>query len=225
MIFYQNWRSLAAYRVRVALAMKSIPHDVVDINLAAGAQHDPAFKAINPQAVLPVLVIGDQSAGKPVAGADTVLFQSMAILEYLEEIQPTPSLLPSDPAGRARVRGLAQLHAADVHPLLVPRVRQYLQKDAGFDDAALEKWLFRALRSGMDAIEANLVASPSTGTFCHGEQPTMADICLCAQLIAMQLFKCDASAYPTAQRIFAACQALPAFAQAHPMKQPGAPAA
>ncbi len=224
MIFYQNWRSLAAYRVRVALAMKSIPHQVVDIDLAAGAQHDPAFKAVNPQGVLPVLVIGDQAAEPAATGTDTVLFQSMAILEYLDEIQPSPALLPSDPAGRARVRGLAQIHAADVHPLLVPRVRQYLQKEAGFDDAALEAWLFRALRSGLDAIEANLVASPSTGTFCHGEQPTIADICLCSQLIAMQLFKCDASAYPTAQRIFAACQALPAFADAHPKRQPGAPA-
>jgi maleylacetoacetate isomerase len=214
MIFYQNWRSLAAYRVRVALALKGIDHEVVDINLAAGAQHAPAFKAINPQAVLPVLVVDGE-----------VLFQSLAILEYLEEVYPAPALLPADPLARARVRGLAQIHAADVHPLLVPRVRQYLQKEAGFDDAALEKWLFRALHSGLAAIETNLAVSPRTGTFCDGEAPSIADICLCSQLIAMQLFKCDATAYPHAQRIFAACQALPAFAQAHPLRQPGAPAA
>jgi len=215
MIFYGNWRSLAAYRVRVALALKGIQHEVVTIDLAAGEQHTPAFKAINPQGVLPALVDGD----------GPVLFQSMAILEYLDETHPTPPLLPADAIGRSRVRGLAQIHASDVHPLLAIRVRQYLQKEAGLDDAAIEQWLFRALRTGLQAIEINLATAPQTGVFCHGDTPTMADICLCGQIIAMELFKCEASAYPTAQRIYAACQQLPAFADSHPMKQPGAPAA
>lgn len=215
MIFYGNWRSLAAYRVRVALALKGIQHEVVTIDLAVGEQHTPAFKAINPQGVLPALVDGD----------GPVLFQSMAILEYLDETHPTPPLLPADAIGRARVRGLAQIHASDVHPLLAIRVRQYLQKEAGLDDAAIEQWLFRALRTGLQAIEINLATAPQTGLFCHGDTPTMADICLCGQIIAMELFKCDASAYPTAQRIYAACQQLPAFADSHPMKQPGAPVA
>lgn len=217
MLFYGNWRSLAAYRVRVALALKNIAHEVIAVDLAAGEHQQPAFKTINPQGVLPALVDGD----------GPVLFQSMAILEYLEETHPAPPLLPGDAAGRARVRGLAQIHASDVHPLLAARVRQYLQAEAGFDDPAIQQWLFRALRSGMQAIETNLTTSPHTGTFCHGDAPTMADICLCGQLIAMELFQCDVSAdptaYPTAQRIYAACQQLPAFADSHPMKQPGAP--
>ena len=215
MILYGNWRSLAAYRVRVALALKSIPHELVNVDLASGEQHGAKYKAVNPQGVLPAL---DDGLGE-------VLFQSLAIVEYLDEKFPTPPLLPADPAGRARVRGLAQIHAADVHPLLVPRVRNYLQKDAGMDDAALNKWLARALLSGLDAIEANLATSRHTGRFCHGDTPTLADICLASQLIAMQLFKIDALAYPTATRIYAACDALPAFSGSHPLKQPGAPVA
>lgn len=214
MILYGNWRSLATYRVRVALALKAIPHEVVDIDMASGAHHGARFKAINPQGVLPALDDGHGAA----------LFQSLAIIEYLDETHPTPPLLPADAAGRARVRGLAQIHAADVHPLLVPRVRNHLQKDAGLNDVALQRWLERALLTGLDAIEANLAHSPHTGEFCYGNTPTLADICLASQMIAMQLFKVDASAYPTAQRIYAACEKLPAFAGAHPSKQPGAPA-
>ena len=214
MILYGNWRSLATYRVRVALALKAIPHQVVGIDMAAGEHHGARFKALNPQGVLPAL---DDGHG-------AVLFQSLAIIEYLDETHPTPPLLPADAAGRARVRGLAQIHAADVHPLLVPRVRNHLQKDAGLDDVALQRWLERALLTGLDAIEANLAHSPHTGEFCHGNTPTLADICLASQMIAMQLFKVDASAFPTAQRIYTACEKLPEFAGAHPLKQPGAPA-
>jgi maleylacetoacetate isomerase len=214
MIFYGNWRSLAAYRVRVALALKNIPHDVVAIDMAGGEHLGERFKAINPQGVIPAL---DDGHGN-------LLFQSLAIVEYLDETQPQPPLLPRDPAGRARVRGLALIHAADVHPLLVPRVRNHLQKDAGLDDAAVQRWLARALTTGLDAIETNLARSPHTGTFCHGDAPTLADICLCSQLLAMFFFKVDASAYPIALRIQAACEKLPAFANAHPLKQPGAPA-
>ena len=214
MILYGNWRSLATYRVRVALALKGIPHTVSAVDMATGEHQGARFKAINPQGVLPAL---DDGHG-------AVLFQSMAIIEYLDETHPTPPLLPADAPGRARVRGLAQIHAADVHPLLVPRVRKHLQNDAGLDDAALQRWLARALLTGLDAIEANLAQSPHTGEFCHGNTPTLADICLASQLIAMQLFNVDASAYPTALRIYAACQSLPAFAGAHPLKQPGVPA-
>jgi maleylacetoacetate isomerase len=213
MILYGNWRSLAVYRVRVALALKAIPHEVVSIDMAGGEHHGERFKAINPQGVLPAL---DDGQGH-------VLFQSLAIIDYLDETHPSPPLLPADAVGRARVRGLAQIHAADVHPLLVPRVRAFLQQDAGLDDAALQRWLARALLSGLTAIEAHLVRSPDTGTFCHGDSPTVADLCLASQMIAMQLFKIDTAAFPTAQRIHAACERLPAFANAHPLKQPGAP--
>jgi maleylacetoacetate isomerase len=213
MNFYSNWRSLAAYRVRVALALKGIAHEVTQVDMLGGAHLLPEFRAINPQAVLPALVIDDER----------VLCQSMAIVEYLDEIAPTPPLLPADPAGRARVRGLAFIHAADSHPLLVPRVRQFLQKDSALDDAAIQRWVTRALTTGLQAIEANLVSSPDTGLYCHGDQVTLADICLSSHLLAMMFFNVDASAFPKAVGIHDRLQALPAFAVSHPLKQPGAP--
>lgn len=214
MIFYSNWRSLAAYRVRVALALKQVPHQVQAIDMLGGEHLKPEFRAVNPQAVLPAVKLED----------GRVLFQSMAIVEYLDEIAPTPPLLPTDAAGRARVRGLALIHAADTHPLLVPKVRNHLTKDLGLGDESLQKWLSRALHSGLEAIEAQLAGSKDTGTYCHGEQVTLADICLASHLLAFMFFKLDASAYPRAVAINERLQALPAFAAAHPLKQPGAPA-
>lgn len=214
MIFYSNWRSLAAYRVRVALALKGVQHEVVTVDMLGGEHHGAPFKAINPQGVIPALRTSDGQ----------VLVQSLAILEYLEEIAPSPALLPADAAGRARVRGLALIHAADTHPLLVPRVRAHLQQNAGLDDTALQAWIHRALHTGLDAIEKLLAGSPATGQFCHGDQPTIADITLMSHMLAMGFFQCDPSAYPTANRIARRCEALAAFADAHPLKQPGAPA-
>lgn len=213
MIFYSNWRSLAAYRVRVALALKQVPHQVQAIDMLGGEHLKPEFRAVNPQAVLPALKLDD----------GRVLFQSMAIVEYLDEIAPTPALLPTDAAGRARVRGLALIHAADTHPLLVPKVRNHLTKEQGLNEEALQKWLARALHSGLEAIEAQLAASKDTGLYCHGDQVTLADICLASHLLAFMFFKLDASAYPTAVAINERLQALPAFVAAHPLKQPGAP--
>lgn len=214
MILYGNWRSLATYRVRVALALKDIPHQVVAINMQGNEHRSEAFRKINPQGVLPAL---DDGHG-------AVLFQSMAILEYLEEAHPQRPLLPEDLAARARVRGLALIVVADAHPLLVPRVREFLQQETGLHDGELKSWLDRALLTALDAIEADLKASRHTGQFCHGDTPTMADICLASHLIAAEFFKCDTSSYLEAHRIFANCNELPAFADSHPLKQPGAPA-
>ena len=214
MILYGNWRSLATYRVRVALALKSVPHEVKAINMQGNEHRSDAFKKLSPQGVLPAL---DDGHG-------AVLFQSLAILEYLEEAYPTPALLPKNLAARARVRGLSLIVAADAHPLLVPRVREFLQQEAGLHDGELKSWIDRALLTALDAIEADLHASPHTGEFCHRDTPTMADICLASHLIAAQFFKCDTSSYKKAQRIFANCNELPAFADSHPLKQPGAPA-
>lgn len=214
MILYGNWRSLATYRVRVALALKSVPHEVKAINMQGNEHRSDAFKKLSPQGVLPAL---DDGHG-------AVLFQSLAILEYLEEAHPTPALLPKNLAARARVRGLSLIVAADAHPLLVPRVREFLQQEAGLHDGELKSWLDRALLTALDAIEADLHASPHTGEFCHGDTPTMADICLASHLIAAQFFKCDTSSYKEAHRIFANCNEIPAFADSHPLKQPGAPA-
>ena len=213
MIFYSNWRSLAAYRVRVALALKGVPHEVRAIDMLGGEHLKPEFRAVNPQAVLPALALDD----------GRVLFQSMAIVEYLDEIAPQPPLLPTDATGRARVRGLALIHAADTHPLLVPKVRKHLTKEQGLSEEALQKWLARALHSGLEAIEAQLAGSKDTGRFCHGEEVTLADICLASHLLAFMFFKLDASAYPTAVAINQRLQALPAFAASHPLQQPGAP--
>ena len=214
MILYGNWRSLATYRVRVALALKSVPHEVKAINMQGNEHRGDAFKKLSPQGVLPAL---DDGHG-------AVLFQSLAILEYLEEAHPTPALLPRDLAARARVRGLSLIVAADAHPLLVPRVREFLQQEAGLHDGELKSWLDRALLTALDAIEADLHASPHTGEFCHGDTPTMADICLASHIIAAQFFKCDTSSYKECQRVFTNCMAIPAFADSHPLKQPGAPA-
>jgi maleylacetoacetate isomerase len=213
MILYGNWRSLATYRVRVALALKGVPHKVAAVNMQGNEHRGKAFRSLNPQGVLPAL---DDGHG-------AVLFQSLAILEYLEEAYPKPALLPSGLAARARVRGLALIVAADAHPLIVPRVREYLQQEAGLHDADLKGWIDRALLTALDAIEANLSASRDTGEFCHGDTPTIADICLASHLIAAQFFKCDTASYTHAQRIFTNCNALPAFADSHPLKQPGAP--
>ncbi len=213
MRLYGFWRSLATYRVKVALALKGIAFEETSIDLLAGKQHEEGYRAVNPQAVVPSLDLED--GGEP-------LFQSLAILEYLEETHPRPPLLPADPRGRARVRGLALIAAADGHPLVVPRIRKYLQKDLGVDDAARDRWLAHWTLEALAAIEAHLAREPQTGRFCHGDTPTLADLCLAGQVIAGQYFHCDVSSVPTAMRIYGECMKIDAFAGAHPLRQPGA---
>ena len=210
---YGFWRSLATCRVRIALRLKGIPFEEVAVNLMKGEQHAEGYKAINPQAVVPSLVVDD----------DAPLFQSMAILEYIEEIAPEPPLLPPDPRGRARVRGLAQIIVSDTHPLMVPRVREFLEKDFGLDEAKRNKWLENWATKGLLAVEAQLVKETETGRFCHGGLPTIADICVASQVFGAQLFGFDTSNVPTVMRIFGECLKLEAFDKSQPMKQPGAP--
>lgn len=208
------WRSLATYRVRVALALKGIPAEEVSIDLLKGRQFEEGYRAINPQSVVPALVVDD---GPP-------LFQSLAILEYLDETRPEPPLLPADPRGRARVRGIAMIAACDGHPLVVPRIRNYLEKEMGVDEAARNRWLAHWTLKALEAMEAHLAREPETGRFCHGDAPTIADICLASQMIAAtQYFRCDTSGVPTASRIFAECMKIGAFDRSQPLKQPQAP--
>ena len=209
------WRSLATFRVRIALNLKGIPYEEEAIDLNAGVQHTPAYRAVNPQGVLPALVDGE----------GPVLFQSLAILDYLEETRPEPPLLPRDPRGRARVRGLAAIVAADSHPLMVPRVREYLADELAVPEEARTRWIRHWIGAGLAAIEANLAASPETGTHCHGDAPTFADICLVSLMAGAGLFGADTSGLPTVERIAKTCLAQDAFARAHPLRQPGAPAA
>jgi len=207
------WRSLATCRVRVALALKGIKAEEVSINLMQGQQHGAEYRAVNPQSLVPALVIDN---GPP-------LFQSMAILEYLEETHPQPPLLPQDPRGRARVRGLAQIVAADSHPLIVPRIRTYLEKELHVDEAGRTRWAQHWILEALKAIEAHLVGEPETGRFCHGDTPTLADICLATQVFGTQFFNCDTSGVPAVMRIFGECMKIEAFDRAQPLKQPGAP--
>jgi maleylacetoacetate isomerase len=214
MKLYGFWRSLATYRVKVALALKGLAAEEVSIDLLKGKQHEKDYVAVNAQAVVPALVL--EEGGAP-------LFQSLAILEYLEETQPRPPLLPKDPRGRARVRGLALIAAADGHPLVVPRVRAYMEKELKLDEAARNKWLAHWTLKALEAIEAHLAREKETGRFCHGDTPTIADICLAGQVVgAVGYFKCDVSGVPTCMRIYEECMKIDAFNKAHPLKQPGA---
>jgi maleylacetoacetate isomerase len=214
MKLFGYWRSMATFRVRMAMNVKGIkPDEEVSIDLTTGAQFAEAYKKVNPQMVLPALV----------DGAPPVLFQSIPIMEYLEETHPKPPILPADPRGRARVRGLAQIVASEAHPLYVPRIRNYLQKELKLDDAQLAKWIHHWQGTALQAIETHLSGDRETGRFCHGDAPTMADICLVSHVVACRLFKLDLTPWPTCVRIVDECLKLDAFARAHPLKQPDAP--
>ena len=216
MKLFSFWRSLATYRVRIALNLKGItPDEVIDVNLMQGKQRDEAFAKINPMKALPALILDD----------GTVLFESLAILEYLDETHPNPPLLPKEPKARARVRGLAQIIACDTHPLIVPRVREYLAHEYKVDEPGVLKWGHHWHVEALKALEINLASSKDTGRFCQGDQITIADICLAGQAAGSTYFKVDIAPFPTVKRIVDLCMANDAFARAHPMKQPGAPAA
>jgi maleylacetoacetate isomerase len=210
---YGFWRSLASCRVRIALNLKGIAFEEIPVNLMKGDQHAESYKAINPQAVVPSLIVDD----------DAPLFQSLAIIEYLEETHPAPPLLPRDPRARARVRGIAQIIAADTHPLIVPRVRDFLEKDLGIDEAKRTHWIQNWSMKGLEAVEAQLARDTQTARFCHGTAPTLADICLVTQVFGAQLFGFDTASVPTVMRVFDECMKIDAFERAQPLKQPGAP--
>ncbi len=216
---FSFWRTSATYRVRVAFNLKGVQPREHNVNLDAGEQRSTAFLEINPMAAIPALV--DHGPGQP----GTALTQSLAILEFLDETYPTPALLPADAHGRARVRSLAALLAADTHPLITPRVKKYLTTAGGFDDAAWRAWQIHWFSTGLQALEQRLASEPQTGTFCHGDQPTLADICLASILVMMRLFKIEVQGIPTVLRIMDACERLDAFAKAAPGRQAGAPQA
>jgi maleylacetoacetate isomerase len=210
---YGHWRSLATMRVRIALALKGIPYEESIVDILGGEQFEPAFKAVNPQSVLPALVV---DAGPP-------LVQSMAILEWLEEVQPSPALLPADPRGRARVRALCLMAAADSHPLLVPRVRARLASQFGADEAAIASWSIHFLEAALAAAEAHIARDPVPGAWVHGDAPGMADIVLYSLRAGHEQRGGTLEAWPNLARIFALCAADERFAAAHPLRQPGAP--
>jgi maleylacetoacetate isomerase len=214
MKLYGFWRSLASYRVRVALAWKGLQAEEISIDLLKGKQNTDEYLEVNPQGVVPALVLDD---GAP------PLFQSLAIIEYLEETRPEPPLLPKDARGRARVRGLALIAAADSHPLITPRIRSYLEKEMRQDEASRNRWLGHWTMRALEAIESHLAREKETGRFCHGNTPTLADICVASQVIgAIAYFSCDTATVPATMRIYNHCMEIDAFAKAHPLRQPGA---
>jgi maleylacetoacetate isomerase len=215
MKLFSFWRSLATFRVRIALNLKGIaPDEVVDVNLVKGEQRQDAYRAVNPMMALPALVVDEGPA----------LFESLAIIEYLDETHPQPPLLPKDARGRARVRGLAQIVACDSHPLNVPRVREFLEHRYGFDEPTRNAWCQHWIREALIALETHLATSRETGRYCHGDAVTVADICLVTQAVGARLYKLDLKPFPTVARIVEECLAIDAFSRAHPLRQPGAPA-
>lgn len=212
MKLYGYFRSSAAYRVRIALNLKGLDYEQVPIHLVQGAHRSEEYRQLNPQSMVPMLVTDEGRRHT----------QSLAICEYLEERFPQPALLPADADGRARVRALANIPACDMHPLNNLRVLKYLTGTLGVDEAAKLTWYRHWVAEGFAGLEGMLTAAEGTGEFCHGDQPTLADICLVPQVFNAERFDCDLAPYPTIRRIAERCNALPAFAQAHPARQPDA---
>jgi maleylacetoacetate isomerase len=210
---YSYFRSSAAYRVRIALNLKGITAGLRFVHLLkeGGQQHAEAYRALNPQELVPTLVHDGHALG-----------QSLAIVEYLDEIHPAPALLPRDPRGRARVRQLANAVACDIHPVNNLRVLNYLRDPLGHDPDTVTTWMTHWIDLGLAALETMLAGAPETGRFCHGDTPTLADICLVPQMANARRGRTNLDLYPTLKRIEEACFALPAFADAAPMRQPDA---
>jgi maleylpyruvate isomerase len=214
MKLYDYFRSSAAYRVRIALGFKGLAPERAFVHLRRNAQREDDYLALNPQGLVPALL----------TDGGAVLAQSLAIIEYLEETHPSPPLLPGDAAARARVRGIALQIACDIHPLDNLRVLRYLLHTVGVTEEQKDAWYKYWIDVGLEALEIQLSRDAATGRFCHGDTPTLADVCLVPQLANARRVAMDLSPYPTLTRIEAACRALPAFAAAEPSRQPDAEA-
>jgi maleylacetoacetate isomerase len=207
MKLYTYFRSSAAYRVRIALNLKGVAYEAVPVNLLKGEHRDEAYRIVNPHGRLPALDLGD-----------TVLVQSPAILEYLDEVFPEPPLLPGDPVQRAKIRAVASLVGCDIHPLNNLAVLSYIKRQLGHDQATVDEWYAHWIRQGFDAIETMIEPGP----FAFGPQPTLADIYLVPQIFNARRFNIPLDAYPNIVSVEAACAAQPAFQEAAPARQPDA---
>jgi maleylacetoacetate isomerase len=213
MTFHGYFRSSASWRCRIAFGLKGVSPDFVPVHLRRGEQKAEDYRALNPQALVPALEVD---------GA--VLTQSLAIIEWLEETHPEPSLMPADPIARAKVRAFAQVIACDIHPLQNLRVLAYLRETFGADQAALDAWCQRWIGDGLAACEALLAHEPETD-FAFGDRPGLAEICLIPQMFSADRFGLDLGPFLRLRQLRAACEALPAFADAHAARQPDAEAA
>ena len=209
MDLYSYFRSSASFRVRIALALKGLPYDYRGVHLVRNEQLDAPYAEISPQRLVPLLQDGDAT-----------LTQSLAIIEYLDEVHPEPALLPRDPLGRARVRSLALDIACEIHPLNNLRVLRYLTHDLKVSEDDKNRWYRHWVESGLESVERQLAAQP--GRFCHGDTPTLADLTLVPQIFNAKRFECRTEHVPNVMRVFDACMALPAFSQTQPSACPDA---
>ncbi|EKS71846.1 MULTISPECIES: maleylacetoacetate isomerase [Caballeronia] len=212
-VLYTYFRSSAAYRVRIALNLKGLNYCAVPVHLVRGGgqQHQPEYRAVNPVGLVPSY----RENGRTIR-------QSLAIIEYLDECHSEPPLLPDTPFARAQVRELALSIACEIHPLNNPRVLKYLEREIHTDEAARLAWMRHWMKVGLEGLETLLADRGSSGRFCHGDQPTIADCCLVPQLFNARRFEVDLSNCPRLLAIAAACNALAPFQDAHPSRQPDA---
>jgi maleylacetoacetate isomerase len=206
---YGFWRSIASFRVRAALRLKELPFEEIPIDILSGEQFEPGYAAVNAERVVPTFIHDGHS-----------VFQSLAIIEYLEDIQPKPRLIPEDAKERAYARSLALMTIADAHPLVVPRVRNHLAKTFGADAKAIEDWGKHWTNEGLATYERLLARRPPA-PFALGAEPGLADICIAGQVISAHFLKIELSAFPAVARLADRCFEMPAFATSHPFEQPG----
>jgi maleylacetoacetate isomerase len=209
MKLYSYFRSSAAFRVRIALNLKKLDYETAAIHLRRNDQSKSDYRGVNPQGLVPALEDGGRT-----------LIQSLAIIEYLDEIHPEPPLLPKDPADRVRVRGLADIVACDIHPINNLRVLRYLTHELAHDETVIAKWYNHWIAAGFQALEPLLAQDARTGAFCHGEAPGLADVTLIPQIVNAARYQLDLAPYPTLTRIYENCMRLEPFIAAHPRSQP-----
>jgi maleylacetoacetate isomerase len=206
---YGFWRSIASFRVRVALRLKELPFEEIPIDILSGEQFKPGYEAVNAERVVPTFIHDGHS-----------VFQSLAIIEYLDDIQPTPRLIPEDAKERAYARSLALMTIADAHPLVTPRVRNHLAKAFGADAKAIEGWGKHWTSEGLATYE-RLLARRAPAPFVLGAKPGLADISIAGQVVGAHFLKLELSAFPMVARLADRCFEMPAFATSHPFEQPG----
>jgi len=206
---YGFWRSIATFRVRVALRLKGLPFEETSIDILSGEQFEPGYEAVNAERVVPTFTHDGHS-----------LFQSLAIIEYIEDIKPEPRLIPKDPKERAYAHALALVNVADAHPLVTPRVRNHLAKTFAADAHAIEQWGKHWTTEGLATYE-RLLERRAPAPFALGAEPGLADIGIASQVVGAHFLKLDLATFPIVARLAERCFALPAFATSHPFEQPG----
>jgi maleylacetoacetate isomerase len=206
---YGFWRSIASFRVRVALRLKGLPFEEIPIDILSGEQFEPGYEAVNVERVVPTFIHDGHS-----------VFQSLAIIEYLDDIHPKPRLIPEDARERAYARSLALMTIADAHPLVVPRVRNHLAQAFGADAKAIEAWGKHWTTEGLATYE-RLLARRAPAPFALGAEPGLADICIAGQVVGAQFLKLELDAFPVVAALADRCFKMPSFATSHPFEQPG----